>query len=73
MSKEKLESLAESEGYSSVEEMLDSRGLDSLVPAICMTPECSYTEDMEPDQTEGSCPRCNTNTIQSCTVLAGII
>jgi len=69
----KLETLAESEGYSSVDEMLESRGLDSTVPAICMNAGCDYTTDMEPDQSEGYCGSCNTNTVKSCLVLAGVI
>jgi len=68
-----LEVLACTEGYESVEEMLEERGLDSTVPAICTNPGCSYTTDMEPDQDKGYCESCQTNTVQSCTMLAGII
>jgi len=68
-----LEVLAHIEGYESVEEMLESRGLDGIVPAICTNPGCSYTTDMEPDQSGGYCEVCKTNTVKSCLVLAGVI
>jgi len=68
-----LNLLASTEGYLSVEEMLEARGLDATVPSICMNEGCAYTTDMEPDQKEGYCPSCGKNTVISCLVLAGII
>jgi hypothetical protein len=38
-----------------------------------MNPDCSYTEDLEPDQEEGWCPECKTNTMKSGLVLARVI
>lgn len=69
----KLAVLAKSEGYNTVEAMLEARGYDVTVPAICMTPGCDYTTYMEPDQHEGWCESCNTGTVVSMLVLAGII
>lgn len=68
-----LDVLAHIEGYESLEEMLEERGLDSVVPAICTNPGCSYTTGMEPDQDKGFCDECKTNTVKSCLILAGII
>lgn len=72
LEQDKLELLADVEGYESVQEMLEE-ATDSVVPAICMNEDCDYTEGMEPDQDEGWCADCETNTVKSCLVLAGII
>jgi hypothetical protein len=34
---------------------------------------CDYTAEMEPDQTQGWCEACGTNTVASALVLAGLI
>jgi hypothetical protein len=68
-----LDVLAHIEGYDSSAEMLEEKGLDSVVPAICTTPGCSYTTSMEPDQDKGFCDECKTNSVKSCLILAGII
>ena len=47
--------------------------LDSIQPAICTTPHCSYTEGMEPDQDAGWCPECEKGTLASISILMGII
>ena len=66
----KLEELANSEGMD-VEEMLEQAVIDSVVPGICMN--CDYITGVEPDQDKGYCEFCNTQTVQSCLVLANII
>ena len=66
----KLEQLAQSEGMD-VETMLEQAVIDSVVPGICMN--CDYTTGVEPDQDKGFCEMCNTQTVQSCLVLANII
>lgn len=73
MSAEKLQQLSELEGFDSVESMLESAIIDSVCPSICINRGCDYTSDMEPDQREGYCESCGTNTVQSCLVLAGVI
>lgn len=65
----KIDKLAEVEGFDSVEEMLEQYGDDSVVPGICMTPSCSYTDMVEPDCTDGYCDVCNKNTVQSMMIL----
>lgn len=69
----KLIELAESEGFEGVMEMLEAAVVDSVVPAICCNEDCDYTTGMEPDQDRGWCEDCETNTVKSCLVLAGII
>jgi len=66
-----VEILAEDYGYSDVMDMLRDATFDSVAPSICV--QCEYTCDMEPDQREGWCPECNTNTVKSCLVLEGLI
>jgi len=69
---EKLEHLAEAYGLT-VEEMLAEYGTDSVVPGICMNRGCDYTDELEPDQQEGRCDVCGTNTVTSLLVLLGVI
>ena len=69
----KLDDLARESGYGGPTAMLEAEGFDSVVPAICMNDDCDYTTGMEPDQTEGWCEVCETNTVMSCLVLAGVI
>lgn len=69
----KLEQLAEYEGYESVDKMIDTCIISSVVPAICMTEGCDYTTGMEPDQDAGWCEECGLNTVKSCLILMEII
>ncbi len=69
---EKLASLADAYGLT-VEEMRTEYGHDSVVPGICMNPDCDYTDELEPDQREGWCGVCETNTVASLLVLLNVI
>jgi hypothetical protein len=69
----KLKTLAAKEGYDCPEDLILNVGTDAVVPAICTNPGCDYTEGMEPDQDQGWCPECKTNTVVSCLVLGGIL
>lgn len=51
-------------------------GADSVCPAICRNPDnpdCDYTAEMEPDQTQGWRELCERGTLVSALVLGGII
>ena len=56
----KLDALIESEGYSSVTELLEAVITGSVCPAICMNDGCSYTPhrsgNAEEDDEEGKNP-----------------
>ncbi len=69
----KLDALIESEGYSSLTELLADVIIDSVCPAICMNDGCSYTCAMEGDQDRGYCEECHTNSMKSALVLAGMV
>jgi hypothetical protein len=69
---EKLQDLARIEGLSE-EELLQQATFDSVAKGICTNPDCDYTVEVEPDQEEGYCEHCKTNTVKSCLVLAGLI
>jgi hypothetical protein len=69
---EKLAHLADAYG-STVEELLEEWGHDSVVPGICMNPGCDYTAEYEPDQREGWCDVCGTQSVKSLLVLQGVI
>ena len=69
---EKLAELADIEGMEEME-MLEQATFDSVAPGICMNEECDYTTNVEPDSDSGWCEFCQTNTVKSCLMLAGII
>ena len=69
----KLRTLVETEGYPSLEALLEATITDSVSPAICTAEDCSYTCEMEPDQDRGWCEACGKNTVQSALILAGLI
>ena len=70
---DKLRTLKEEYGFKTVQTMLEYAMFDSIVPAICYNTNCSATCDMEPDQDQGWCEICDTNTVKSCLILAGLI
>ena len=70
--KEKLEELADAWGLT-VDELLNEYATDCVVPGICMNEECDYTTQYEPDQDSGWCEMCNTGTVASALILAGVI
>ena len=64
---------AESEGFGSVDGLIQATVHDSVSPGICTTGECDYTTEVEPDQDEGWCELCGKGTVQSALILAGLI
>ncbi|SRR6266481_3464048 len=48
---------------------IEQYSLDSVVPAICMNEDCNNIDNMEPDQGEGYCEECHTNTVVSGLIL----
>lgn len=68
----KLDELLEIEGLD-FESAMEQYGLESVVPGICMNPDCTYTTDVEPDCTKGYCEDCGTQSISSLNILMGII
>jgi hypothetical protein len=76
MRKAKLGKLVELEGFEDENELFAAAMSDSVCPAICCNrdnPGCDYTAEMEPDQREGWCEACGTNTVASALILAGFI
>lgn len=69
----KLKKLCEIEGYESIQALLAAVLTDAVSPAICMSADCSYTCEMEPDQRRGYCDECRRNTMVAAPVLAGVI
>lgn len=68
----KLDDLAREWGMK-VNEFVEEYALDDVVPGICMNLGCDYTTDIEPDQREGWCEECETRSVRSGIVLAGLI
>jgi hypothetical protein len=71
--REKLDRLIEIEGFDDLMDALAEWSSDSVVPGICMNPDCDNVEDVEPDSRDGWCSECNTNTVKAGTILAGVI
>ena len=69
----KLETLTEIEGYDDTFDMLEAVTFDSVAPGICKNPDCTYTCNVEPDSDSGWCEVCETNSVVSCLILAGVI
>lgn len=69
---EKLKTLADDYGMG-IKDLLDKYAIDSVAPAICINPGCSYTTEYEPDSENGWCEECDTGTVVSAYVLAGLI
>jgi len=70
--KQLLEKLRVSYGIETIDAMLGSAISDGSCPSICV--KCKeFTADYEPDCVEGYCEECETNTVASCLILAGII
>lgn len=68
----KLQQLLDIEAMTKTE-MAEHALFEGTCPGICMNPGCDYTTFYEPDQTEGWCECCGTNTVKSGLVLAGLI
>lgn len=67
-----LEMLQEQYG-SSIDELMEQATMDSVAASVCMNDNCEFTDEYEPDCRDGHCPNCDTNTVQSILVIAGII
>lgn len=68
----KLGTLAQIKG-TELRFLLAESSVKAAVPGICTNDGCSYTSDVEPDQAQGYCEVCKTQTVSSCLVLAGVI
>ena len=69
----KLDQLVKDSGFNDSLELGESVLLDVVSPGICMNQGCSYSTEVEPDQTRGYCESCDTNTVRSAMVLMGVI
>ncbi len=69
---DKLKQLAEIEGMGEME-LLEEATFDSVAAGICINDGCDYTCGVEPDSSSGWCEVCETGTVTSCLVLAGLI
>ena len=66
-----LEKLRKEFGFPTLDAMYESAITDGTCPGICEKCE-EYTTEYEPDQDAGFCEECETNTVVSCLILAGI-
>ena len=68
----KLQDLADVEGLDLME-LLEQASSDSICPGICVNKDCDYTTEVEPDCSQGYCEECDSNTVKSALILAGMI
>lgn len=68
----KLQELAKIEGLT-IEELLEQGTFDNVCLGICVNEGCDYTTGVEPDCEDGYCEVCDTQTVKSALILAGII
>jgi len=61
------------EEFGSLEYLLEEAIFNGVDMGICMNPECDYTTTVEPDSDSGYCEECDSNTVESTCMLAGII
>jgi hypothetical protein len=71
--KAKLATLLQIEGYASPIAFAEAFVTDSVCPAICMADDCDHTTELEPDQDQGYCGECHTNTMTSGLLLMGLV
>lgn len=69
-----LKKAANTMGYASVDDMLETEVTDSIATGICTEKGCHYvTSSIEPDSEDGMCEECEKNTVKSVFILAGLI
>ena len=68
----KLHDLAEFTD-ATMEELLAQATFDGVALGICTNEGCDYIREVEPDQDKGYCEVCDSNTVQSALILAGMI
>lgn len=72
MPKTKIQVLEEIEGMTEME-MFEEGTFDSVCRGICVNEGCDYTITVEPDCSNGYCEVCETQTVKSALILAGMI
>ncbi len=65
----KAQTLANDFGYATPLDLIDDYMFEGIMPAICTNDDCDYSTDMEPDQDQGWCEHCCTNTVVSMEIL----
>ena len=69
----KLDDLLEIEDFKDSLEFAEEYVFASTVPGICTNSLCYNVYNYEPDQDEGWCDSCESNTVKSGLILAGMI
>ena len=65
--------LLESEGFDSLDDMLEMFIFESVVPGVCKDEGCLGIMEVEPDQDKGWCSACGETKVVSCLRLWGMI
>ncbi len=67
-----LHNLLANEGMTR-DEFLEEYCLEDIVPGICTNPNCEEIYQYEPDQDQGYCERCCTQSVKSGLIMLGVI
>lgn len=73
LEEKKLQDIVESEGFQDKNDLMGRCVFDYSSPAICMNEGCDAVYDYEPDQDNGWCEECQTNSVKSALILMGVI
>jgi len=71
--KTKAQKLANEYGHDDIMDVCEEYIHDCGCPGICMNDGCDATYEYEHDQDKGWCENCNTGTVKSAMLLAGIM
>ena len=67
----KFATIAEAEGFATIDDLLEAAVVDGVCPGICMI--CDWVSQVEPDQDRGWFEGCDSNAVKSALILAGLI
>lgn len=67
-----LQQLTQDWGYDTPQNLIADYVFEGIMPGICSA-GCGYSTEVEPDQDQGWCECCGTNTVVSAAILAGVI
>ena len=69
---QKLRTVSESFGYDHPITLLHAHLNAAIIPGICTNAKCNFIVGVEPQEEYGHCVNCDTYTVQSIFILAGV-
>lgn len=69
----KTDTLARDWGYPDPLDLIEDYIFDGVMPGICRNDDCDYSTEVEPDADAAYCEACDSHTVQSMSIMMGII